>query len=119
MRVAKINAVLDRLASCSGSGVRRLPKKDRRAPHFSIDFRVLDELPPVTAPAGVHLGRLAHGGIVRTIPGCPRLLVESGWIRCERTGREALVWRVYLRPKPRCAKVLPFRQPSAAAAQEN
>ena len=117
MRISEVNAALDRLASCSGSGVRRLPEKDRRKPRFSIDFRVLREPPPVTPPAGVHLGRLAHGGIVRTIPGCPGLLVESGWIRCERTGREGLVWLVYLRPPLRLAKVLPFRQPSAA--QEN
>ena len=109
MRVADVNAVLDRLASCSDSGVRRLPEKDRRTPRFSIDFRVLDEPPPVTPPAGVHLGRLAHGGIVREIPGCPRLLVESGWIRPARTGREGLVWLVYLRPQPRSARILPFR----------
>ncbi len=51
---------------------------------------------------------LAHGGIVRAIPGCPRLHVESGWIRSPRTGRERLVWLVYLRPRPRLAKVLPF-----------
>ena len=110
MRVSEVNAALDRLASCSGSGVRRLPEKDRRTPRFSIDFRVLDEPPPVTPPAGVHLGRLAHGGIVRTIPGCPRLLVESGWIRPARTGRERLVWLVYLRPQPRSARILPFRR---------
>jgi len=118
MRVSEVNAALDRLASCSDSGVRRLPEKDRHpAPRFSIDFRVLNEPPPVTPPAGVHLGRLAHAGIVRTIPGCPGLHVESGWVRCERTGREALVWRVYLRPQPRLAKILPFRQPSAAAQE--
>ena len=108
MRVAKINAVLDRLASCSDSGVRRLPKNDQRTPRFSIDFRVLAEPPPVTPPAGVHLGRLAHGGIVREIPGCPRLLVESGWIRPARTGREGLVWLVYLIPLMRSVKILKF-----------
>ena len=117
MRVSEVNAVLDRLASCSGSGVRRLPEKDRRTPRFSIDFRVLDEPPPVTPPAGVHLGRPAHGGIVREIPGCPRLHCESGWIRSQRSGRERLVWLLYLRSQSRLAKVLPFRQPSAA--QEN
>ena len=108
MRVADVNAVLDRLASCSDSGVRRLPKNDQRTPRFSIDFRVLAEPPPVTPPAGVHLGRLAHGGIGREIPGCPRLVVESGWIRCERTGRERLVWLVYLIPPPRSVKILKF-----------
>jgi len=113
MRVSEVTAALDRLASTAASGVRRLPEKDRHsAPRFSIDFRVLDE-----PPAGVHLGRLAHAGIVRTIPGCPRLHVESGWVRCERTGRERLVWLVYLRQKPRLAKTLPFRQPSAAAQE--
>ena len=55
----------------------------------------------------LELGRLAHGGIVRAIPGCPRLHVESGWITSPR-GRERLVWLVYLRPRPRLAKVLPF-----------
>ncbi len=64
----------------------------------------------------IPLGRPAHGGVRRAIPGCPGLHVESGWIRCERTGRERLVWLVYLRPQPRSAKILPFRQPSAAAA---
>ena len=117
MRVADVNAVLDRLASSPASGVRRLPKKDRRTPRFSIDFRKFVEPPP--PPPGVHLGRRAHGGIVRTIPGCPGLVVESGWIRCERTGRERLVWLVYLRSPPRlAAKILPFQHPSAAA-QEN
>jgi len=117
MRVSEVTATLDRLASTAASGVRRLPEKDRHsAPRFSIDFRVLDEPPPVTPPAGVHLGRLAHAGIVRTIPGCPRLHVESGWVRCDRTGRERLVWRVYLRPCPRSERILPFRQPSAPRA---
>ena len=50
----------------------------------------------------------AHGGIVRAIPGCPRLHCESGWIRSPRTGRERLVWLLYLRPPPRLAKVLHF-----------
>jgi len=99
MRVSEVTATLDRLASCSDSGVRRLPEKDRcPAPRFSIDFRVLDEPAPVTPPAGVHLGRPAHSGIVRTIPGSPGLHVESGWVRCDRTHREHLVWLVYLRP---------------------
>ena len=49
----------------------------------------------------------AHGGIVRAIPGCPRLHVESGWITSPR-GRERLVWLVYLRPRPRLAKILHF-----------
>ena len=44
----------------------------------------------------LELGRLAHGGIVRAIPGCPRLHVESGWITSPR-GRERLVWLLYLR----------------------
>ena len=64
----------------------------------------------------IEFGRLAHGGIVRKIPGCPRLVVEAGWIRSARTGREGLVWLVYLRPQPRSARILPFRQPSPAAA---
>ena len=66
----------------------------------------------------IPLGRPAHGGVRRAIPGCPGLHVESGWIRCERTGRERLVRLVYLRPQPRSAKILPFRQPSAAAAAQ-
>lgn len=56
----------------------------------------------------VHLGRLAHGGIRCSIPGCPRLHVESGWIRSPR-GRDHLVWLVHLRAPRRSAKVLPFR----------
>jgi hypothetical protein len=119
MRVSEVNATLDRLASTAASGVRRLPEKDRHsAPRFSIDFRVLNEPPPVTPPDSVHLGRPAHSGIVRKIPGCPRLHVESGWVTSRRSGRAALVWLVYLCQKPRLAKILPFRQPSAAA-QEN
>jgi len=59
----------------------------------------------------IPLGRPAHGEIVREIPGCPRLHVESGWVRCERTGREALVWLVYPRPPRRLAKLLPFSTP--------
>lgn len=56
------------------------------------------------------LGPLRHGGIVREIPGAPRLLIESGWIRADRPGaREHLVWLVYLIPEPRSAKVLEFR----------
>lgn len=58
----------------------------------------------------LHLGRPAHGGIVRAIPGCPRLHIESGWIRADRPGaREHLVWLVYLIPEPRSAKVVEFR----------
>jgi hypothetical protein len=41
-----------------------------------------------------------HGGIIRVLPGCPRLRVESGWIRSQRSGRERLVWLVYLIPRP-------------------
>ena len=55
----------------------------------------------------LELGLPAHGGIVREVPGQPRLHVESGWITSPR-GRERLVWLVYLRPRPRLAKVLPF-----------
>ena len=51
----------------------------------------------------------AHGGIVRVIPGCPRLPVESGWIRSQRSGRERLVWLIHLIPPPRLAKILPFK----------
>ena len=59
----------------------------------------------------ISLGRPAHGGVRRAIPGCPGLHVESGWIRCNRTGRERLVWLVYLRSPPRLAKILPFATP--------
>ena len=58
----------------------------------------------------LHLGRPAHGGIMRAIPGQPKLHVESGWIRSRRSGRERLVWLVYLVPPPRSAKILPFPQ---------
>jgi len=57
--------------------------------------------------------QITHSGIVRKIPGCPRLHVESGWIRCERTRREHLVWLIYLRP-PRRTQPLErrdFRRP--------
>ncbi len=57
----------------------------------------------------LRLGLPRHGGIVRTIPGCPRLHVESGWIGGPRAGaRERLVWLLYLVPEPRGARVLPF-----------
>lgn len=55
------------------------------------------------------LGRPMHSGIVRVIPGCPRLLVESSWIRSPRPGaRERLVWLMYLRPEARGAEILKF-----------
>lgn len=41
-----------------------------------------------------------HGGIVRVIPGCPRLHIESGWLRSSRSGRERLVWLIHLIPRP-------------------
>lgn len=60
----------------------------------------------------LRLGLPRHGGIVRSIPGCPKLRVESSWIRSPRPGsRERLVWLVYLRPSPRGARVLPFPNP--------
>lgn len=60
----------------------------------------------------ISLGRPAHGGVRRAIPGCPGLHVESGWIRCPAfTRRERLVWLVYLRPPRRLAKILPFATP--------
>ena len=63
------------------------------------------------------LGRPMHGGIVRSIPDCPRLHCESGWIRGKRAGaRERLVWLIYLRPEPRppaLAKFLTFSRAGA------
>ena len=57
----------------------------------------------------IELGPLRHGEIERAIPGQPRLHVESGWIRSQRTGRERLVWLIYLRPPAqRTAKILKF-----------
>ena len=56
--------------------------------------------------ARLHLGLPRHGGIVRSIPGCPRLHIESGWIRSPRPGaRERLVWLMYPRPEARGAVV--------------
>ena len=67
----------------------------------------------------VHLGHLAHGGIVRLIPGCPRLHIESGWIRPDRPGgKERLVWLVYLRPAPRSARILEFPAAGIAIGQQ-
>ena len=54
-------------------------------------------------------GRPMHSGIVRVIPGCPRLLVESSWIRSPRPGaRERLVWLMYPHPEARGAEILKF-----------
>ncbi len=52
----------------------------------------------------------AHAEIVRILSATqdPRLHVESGWMRCERTQRDHLLWLVYLRPRPRLTKILNF-----------
>ena len=97
--------MLERLSQCPGSGVRRAASAAEGERKFSIDFRIFRA--PDDRP---ELGPLRHGGIVRTIPGCPRLLIESSWIRADRPGaREQLVWLVHLKPRPRSAKVLEFR----------
>jgi hypothetical protein len=51
----------------------------------------------------------AHGGIIRVLPGCPRLHCESGRLRSPRSRRDRLVWLVYLIPPPRLARILPFK----------
>ena len=99
-------SMLERLSHRSGSGVRLADSAAEGERKFSIDFRLF------RAPDDrSELGPLRHGGMVRSIPGCPRLHVESTWIRADRPGaRERLVWLVYLIPEPRSAKVLEFRQ---------
>lgn len=106
MRSQEIAEVLARLARRPGSGVRRVPDSASGEPRYTIDFRVCDEPPPRPERPAPRIP--AHGGVERIIPGCPGLLIESGWIRSPR-GRDHLVWLIYLRAPRRSAKVLPFR----------
>lgn len=98
-------SMLKLLSHHPGSGVRLAGGAATGEHRFSIDFRLF------RAPDDcLVLGPLRHGGMVRSIPGCPRLHIESTWIRADRPGaRERLVWLVYLIPEPRSAKILDFR----------
>ncbi len=97
--------MLERLSQRPGSGVRLADGVAAGERRFSINFRIFR-----ASDDCLELGPLWHGGMVRSIPGAPRLHVESTWIRADRPGaREHLVWLVYLRPEPRSAKVLEFR----------
>lgn len=99
-------SMLERLSRRPGSGVRLADGAAEGERRFSIDFRIFR-----ASDNCLELGPLRHGGMVRSIPGAPRLHVESSWIRADRPGaRESLVWLVYLRPEPRSAKILEFRQ---------
>lgn len=53
----------------------------------------------------------ACGGVVRVLSSeqDPRLHIESGLLHGPRSGRERLVWFVFLRPSPRSARILEFQ----------
>ncbi len=103
MRTHEIVDVLDRLARRPGSGVRRAPDSTADKPRYSIDFRAFDDPPPDVRCTV--LGRPWRAGLVRAVPGCPRLVATSEYIGHGPAAR--LCWVVRLRtpvaPPPACA----------------